>query len=59
MTPAQIVILLEFLLDKSISLIEFKWSHTDNKLHLHFLDGGGNLFHKTFNESGKFIDWEV
>lgn len=59
MTPIQIHTLLEFLLDKSISLIEFKWSDTDNKLHLYFLDGGGNLFHKTFNESGKVIDWEV
>lgn len=58
MTSAQILILLEYLTNKDISITEFSWSHTDNLLHLHFFDAGGNKFHKVFNVLGHVMDWE-
>ena len=58
MTSEQILILIKFLLDGNNTILKFSWEHTDGNLHLHFFDGGGNKFHKTFNQSGHVMDWD-
>jgi hypothetical protein len=58
MTPAQITLLLEHILDKKLTMLKFSWEHTDSVLHVHFLDAGGNKFHKSFNKFGHVLFWD-
>ena len=58
MTQAQIILLLKHILDDQLTILKVSWAHTDNVLHLHFLDAGGNKFHKSFNKLGHVLFWD-